>query len=140
MDTLVALTAFVRAAELRSLSEAARRLGQTPSAVSRSIARLERELDARLLNRSTHAISLTEAGERFYERAARILRDLDDARDVLREMETRPRGLRTRPPGARRAPTRDAHDGGAGHVAGPVERRGCRRPGMFTRHDRVAPA
>ncbi len=55
----------------------------TPSAVSRSVARLEKELDARLLVRSTHAVTLTETGHVFYERAARIVADLAEARQAV---------------------------------------------------------
>ncbi|HVU02953.1 MAG TPA: LysR family transcriptional regulator [Polyangiaceae bacterium] len=82
MDTLGALQIFVRAAETRSFSETARQLRITPSAVSRSIARLERELDARLMHRSTRVVSLTEDGELFLERASRIVRDFDEAKEA----------------------------------------------------------
>ncbi len=92
MDTLAALTVFVRAAESGSFSQAARLLGMTPSAASRSVTKLERELDARLLHRSTHALALTEAGELYYQRAAQVLRDLHDARDQVSALESRPRG------------------------------------------------
>jgi DNA-binding transcriptional LysR family regulator len=92
MDTFAALTVFVRAAETGSFSAAARLLGLTPSAVSRSVTRLERELDARLLHRSTHAIALTEVGETFFRRASAVLRDLDDAREQVSALESRPRG------------------------------------------------
>jgi DNA-binding transcriptional LysR family regulator len=89
---LAAMTLFVRAAERRSFSEAARQFRMTPSAVSRSIARLERELDARLLVRTTHAVTLTETGQTFYERAARIVADLEEAREVVEHERRGPRG------------------------------------------------
>jgi DNA-binding transcriptional LysR family regulator len=92
VDTLTALALFVRVAETRSFSEAARHLRLTPSAVSRSVARLERELDARLLHRSTHAVTLTEAGQAFYERAARVVGDFEDARQALAESQSGPSG------------------------------------------------
>src|SRR5262245_29600141 len=92
MDMLGALALFVRAAESRSFSEAARHFRMTPSAVSRSIARLERELDARLLVRTTHAVTLTETGQTFYERAARIVADLADAREAVEHERRGPRG------------------------------------------------
>ena len=65
METLSNLEAFVRSAECRSFSEAARRLGLTPAAVSRNVAILERNLGVRLFYRSTRGLKLTEAGESF---------------------------------------------------------------------------
>lgn len=65
METLSNLECFVRAAEAASFSEAARRLGLTPAAVSRNVAMLEKNLGARLFQRSTRRLSLTEAGERL---------------------------------------------------------------------------
>lgn len=67
METLSNLEAFVRSAEYRSFSEAARRLGLTPAAVSRNVAILERNLGVRLFYRSTRGLKLTEAGESFLE-------------------------------------------------------------------------
>jgi DNA-binding transcriptional LysR family regulator len=83
MDMFSALALFVRAAETKSFSEAARHFRMTPSAVSRSVARLEQELDARLLVRTTHAVTLTETGQVLYERAARIVADLAEAREAV---------------------------------------------------------
>ena len=65
METLSNLEAFVRSAECGSFSEAARRLGLTPAAVSRNVAMLERNLRVRLFYRSTRGLTLTEAGESF---------------------------------------------------------------------------
>jgi DNA-binding transcriptional LysR family regulator len=65
METLANLESFVRSAEAGSFSEAARRLALTPSAVSRNVAMLERNLGVRLFQRSTRRLTLTEAGERF---------------------------------------------------------------------------
>jgi DNA-binding transcriptional LysR family regulator len=65
METLANLESFVRAAEGGSFSEAGRRLGLTPAAVSRNVAMLERNLGVRLFQRSTRKLTLTEAGERF---------------------------------------------------------------------------
>jgi DNA-binding transcriptional LysR family regulator len=65
METLANLESFVRSAESRSFSEAARRLALTPAAVSRNVAMLERNLGVRLFQRSTRKLTLTEAGERF---------------------------------------------------------------------------
>jgi DNA-binding transcriptional LysR family regulator len=70
---------FVRVVELGGFSSAARAARMTPSAVSKLIARLEARLGTRLLNRSTRQLQLTPEGCAFYERATRILADLDDA-------------------------------------------------------------
>lgn len=73
---------FVRVVELGGFSPAARAARMTPSAVSKLIARLEARLGARLLNRSTRQLQLTPEGCAFYERATRILADLEDAERV----------------------------------------------------------
>lgn len=70
---------FVRVVETGGFSPAARALRMSPSAVSKLVARLENRLGARLVNRSTRKFLLTEEGCAFYERAVRILADLDDA-------------------------------------------------------------
>jgi len=70
---------FARVVDLGGFSTAARAGRMTPSAVSKLIARLEARLGVRLLNRSTRKLSLTPEGCAFYERATRILADLNDA-------------------------------------------------------------
>ena len=65
MGTLANFEAFLRSAEHGGFSEAARRLGLTPAAVSRNVAVLERQLGQRLFQRSTRSLTLTEAGEAF---------------------------------------------------------------------------
>jgi DNA-binding transcriptional LysR family regulator len=70
---------FVRAVDLGGFSAAARAARISPSAVSKLIGRLERRLGARLVNRSTRRLQLTPEGTEFYQRAVRILADLDEA-------------------------------------------------------------
>ena len=70
---------FVRVVELGGFSPAARAANMTPSAVSKLIARLEARLGTRFLNRSTRQLMLTPEGCAFYERATRILADIEDA-------------------------------------------------------------
>jgi DNA-binding transcriptional LysR family regulator len=70
---------FVRVIDLGGFTPAARDLGLTPSAVSKLVSRLEARLNARLLNRSTRALQLTPEGRTFYDRAVRILADLEEA-------------------------------------------------------------
>src|SRR5882762_7436059 len=70
---------FVRVVGLGGFSTAARALRMTPSAVSKLIARLEDRLGTRLITRSTRKLQLTPEGAAFYERAVRILDDMDAA-------------------------------------------------------------
>jgi DNA-binding transcriptional LysR family regulator len=73
------LQTFARAAELGSLTRAAQALGLTPSAVSRSLQRLEERLHTRLLYRTTRNVSLTEEGARFHQRLLQLFSDLEEA-------------------------------------------------------------
>ncbi|WP_232436069.1 LysR family transcriptional regulator [Burkholderia ubonensis] len=66
MDDLRALESFLRTVEAGSFSAAAGRLGVTPAAVSKHVAKLERDLGTRLFHRTTRSLALTEAGERLY--------------------------------------------------------------------------
>lgn len=70
---------FAKAVELGGFSAAGRAVRMTPSAVSKLVQRLEQRLGARLVNRSTRRLQLTPEGAAFYERAVRILADLDEA-------------------------------------------------------------
>ena len=70
---------FVRVVDLGGFSAAARAFRMTPSAVSKLVARLEKRLGARLVNRSTRRLQLTPEGVTFYERSVRILAELDEA-------------------------------------------------------------
>jgi DNA-binding transcriptional LysR family regulator len=87
MDRLQAMTTFVRVVENGSFSGAARQLNVGQPAVSKTIAQLEDRLQVRLLLRSTHGLSTTEAGQRFYERARRAIEEADEA-----ELEARGAG------------------------------------------------
>ena len=92
MDRLQALTSFAKVVELGSFARAAERLGVSTSAVSRQVADLEAHLDTRLLNRTTRRLSLTEAGQSYYERCVQVLADLDEADAELRSASVAPRG------------------------------------------------
>ena len=82
---LEGLLAFTVIAEAGSISEAARRLGLPKSVVSERLAELERALGARLAQRTTRRMSLTEDGFTFLPRARRILQEAHDGRDELAE-------------------------------------------------------
>ena len=92
MDRFDAMTAFVVVCETQSLTAAARRLGLSPSVMSRQIAALESRLGARLFQRTTRQISLTDAGARYLERARRILADVDEAERAAQSDKTEPSG------------------------------------------------
>lgn len=77
------LQTFVRVVEAGGISAAAGRMGIAKSAVSRRLQELENRLDAQLLQRTTRSMHLTDAGREFYERALRILDELDEAEQSL---------------------------------------------------------
>lgn len=93
MDYFAALRAFVRSVELGSFSAAANEQGAKVSTISRQVSALEEDVGAALFNRSTRRLHLTEAGGALYERAARIIAELDDARAATRALSSRPQGL-----------------------------------------------
>lgn len=92
MDRLQAITAFVTVVEVGSFARAAERLDASVSAVSRQVADLEAHLDARLLNRTTRRLSLTEAGRAFHERCVQLLADLEEAEQSASRGGATPRG------------------------------------------------
>lgn len=87
------MTCFVRAAELGSLSAAARSLATTQPTVSKQIAALEATLRVRLLERGPARVVLTDEGARFLDSARRLLEDYDEAVTALDERTRQPRGL-----------------------------------------------
>ena len=85
MDRLAAMTMFVRVVEAGSFSAVARENATTQSAISKQVAALEAHLGAKLLSRSTRALSLTEEGESFFPEARRLVSDFEAARGLLRD-------------------------------------------------------
>jgi DNA-binding transcriptional LysR family regulator len=92
MDRIDAMQAFVAVADLEGFAPAARKLKLSPSAVTRLIAALEERLGARLLQRTTRSVTLTDAGSRYLERARRILADVEEAERAAEGERTRPSG------------------------------------------------
>ena len=91
----------MRVVEAGGLSAAGRALGLAPSSVSRRVAELENALGVRLLQRTTRKLSLTEAGETYYERAQIVLRTVEEANLAVTETRTAPSGvLRMTVPGS----------------------------------------
>jgi len=83
---------LVRVVQTRSFSGAARERGVPVSTVSRRIARLESALGMRLLERTTRALRLTDAGRAYFEHAERAMDDLAQGSGQVRELQTEPRG------------------------------------------------
>src|ERR1700712_2601986 len=92
MDRIDAMQAFVAVADLQGFAPAARKLRLSPSAVTRLIAALEDRLGARLLQRTTRSVTLTDAGHPYLERARRILADVEEAESAAEGGRTRPGG------------------------------------------------
>lgn len=88
-----AIQTFVEAVGLGSFAAVARARGVAPSSVSRLVAELESELQVRLFHRTTRQLSLTEAGQAYLDRVGPLLEELDQARDVARNLGAVPRGL-----------------------------------------------
>ena len=92
MDRFAAITAFARVVEAGSFAGAADRMGVSVSSVSRQVAELEAHLDVRLLNRTTRRLSLTEAGQAFFDRSVQLLADLEEAEVAVTSASIVPRG------------------------------------------------
>ena len=92
MDRLTALEVFVKVVESQSFAAAARQLGLSPAMASKHIQALEERLGARLLNRTTRRLSLTEVGRGYYERSRQVLADLEDADRAASDLQRAPRG------------------------------------------------
>lgn len=87
MNRLTAMQTFVRVVESGSFSAVARETSATQSGVSKQVAALERELGAQLLSRTTRSLALTEAGERYFAQARRLVAEIAEAESELRQGE-----------------------------------------------------
>lgn len=92
LDRLTGLIAFARAGSLGSFSAAARSLGISPSAVSKSVQRLEQQLGVSLFTRTTRSLTLTPEGRELHERAVRLLRDAEEIEQVAKAVRAEPTG------------------------------------------------
>jgi len=92
MDSLRAMRVFTRVVDEGSFAGAARALDLAPAVVTRLVAELEEHLGARLMNRTTRRIALTEVGESYLERVRRILADVDEAELLAHASVAEPRG------------------------------------------------
>ena len=93
MDTLEGMRTYAAVVSEGSFSKAAERLGRSPQLVSKYIAQLEDRLGVRLLNRSTRRLSVTEAGQAYFERCQGIVADVDELENAVGNMSEAVRGV-----------------------------------------------
>jgi len=92
MQSLTDIAIFVKVVELSSFTAAADALEMSQPVVSKSVTRLEEKLGARLLNRTTRRLSLTEAGAELYRRSVKALEEIENAELEVARFQTEPRG------------------------------------------------
>lgn len=93
MDRLHAMNVFVRVVETGSFSRAAREFSITQPTVTKMVASIEARLKVRLLNRNTRGVSVTESGALYYEKCKIIVRESDEAENIVRLRQTQAQGL-----------------------------------------------
>ncbi|PZO13571.1 MAG: LysR family transcriptional regulator [Leptolyngbya foveolarum] len=93
MDQLAAMRSFVKTVDAGGFSEAARQMNLAVSSVTRQINSLEKLLNTQLLYRSTRSVTLTPLGQKYYNRAVKILQDVEEARLCITEQTDIPHGL-----------------------------------------------
>src|SRR5215468_11616928 len=87
------IAVFTRVVQAGSFTAAAARLGMPKSTVSRKVADLEERLNARLLQRTTRRLGLTDAGRTYYDYGLRIASELEEAERAVGSLQAAPRGL-----------------------------------------------
>jgi DNA-binding transcriptional LysR family regulator len=92
MDTLVSIRVFCTVAELKSFTAAAERLGVSPAMASKHVMHLEERLSARLLNRTSRHVSLTETGALYFEQARQMVDGLDEVEAAVSQTVVAPKG------------------------------------------------
>jgi DNA-binding transcriptional LysR family regulator len=92
MDTLVSIRVFCTVAELKSFTAAAERLGISPAMASKHVMSLEERLSARLLNRTSRHVSLTETGALYFEQARQMVDGLDELEAAVGQSVVAPKG------------------------------------------------
>lgn len=92
MDKFSAMQAFVRVVEAGTFTKAADSIGMPKATVTRLIQTLEKELDTKLLNRTTRRVTVTADGAAYYERAGRLLSDMEELESSMSRAKASPRG------------------------------------------------
>lgn len=92
MDRIDAMRAFELVVSEGSFTKAADRLDTSPQLVSKYVGQLEQRLNARLLNRTTRKVSLTEAGSRYYQWVQQVLQDIDEMESQIGDMQEEAQG------------------------------------------------
>lgn len=92
MDQLRAMRVFAKVVDEGAFAKAARALNMAPPVVTRMVAELEAHLGARLLNRSTRSLALTEVGEQYLDKVRQILLEVEESESLASEATTVPRG------------------------------------------------
>ncbi|CAM3882399.1 LysR family transcriptional regulator [Rahnella victoriana] len=93
MDQLTAIRAFARVVEAGNFTRAADSLDMPNATLSKMVQELEAHLGVRLLQRTTRRVTVTPEGQAYYEKTARVLRDLEDIDTSLNAARSKPRGL-----------------------------------------------
>lgn len=93
MDRIDAMRAFVNVVDTGSFTQASERLDISPQLVSKYVSQLEQHLGARLLNRTTRRVGLTETGNRYYQRAQQLLVEFDELEHLVGGMQQEAQGL-----------------------------------------------
>jgi DNA-binding transcriptional LysR family regulator len=93
MDRLTSLAVFVSAVEEGSFAAAARRFGLSPAMAGKHVSEIEARLNARLLQRTTRRLSLTDTGQAYYERCKQILEIYDEANREASDSHRTARGV-----------------------------------------------
>src|ERR1700739_2375236 len=93
MDRFNELNAFIAVVEAGGFSAAARRTGDSQSAISKAVGALEKRLGVMLLNRSTRSVTLTDQGQRYYDRTKPLLEEMDEADGELTSSTLNASGL-----------------------------------------------
>jgi DNA-binding transcriptional LysR family regulator len=92
MDRIISMATFTKVVECGGFSAAGRRLNMSVAMVSNHVQALEDHLGARLLNRTTRKVSVTEVGKAYYDRCIQILSELDEADQAAGVLQATPRG------------------------------------------------
>ncbi|WP_434681005.1 LysR family transcriptional regulator [Pseudomonas sp. R1-18] len=93
LDRLTGLIAFARTASLGSYTAAARDLSVSPSAISKSVQRLEEHFGLKLFSRTTRSLTLTPEGRELYERALRVIREIEEIEQAAVASRGEPSGV-----------------------------------------------